>query len=304
MIRAAVLLLLAATVSAAEVPVAQIADDAKAIDRVAAASKRDLPRDLLRRMIDEDIELLRGKRNDGTYDFASHDRLEAGRTTESFSVEKTDPDKPMLLEVRAPFAYKLVIEIPSRRMLVTKNRKLYVERVDIEYIPERGGASKVQSVPIRTWLEPGTTRSVDIDDIARQATARVYAYADKEAGYSNVALSLLKARITDNPDSPYADAVASAKAIQRGLDNSDIPSIRAMAQRMANALAPQVAAQPVSSIGATPSKTIEVVAPRQDPETLNELQTIEDLLTGNDAERRQGLDRLHQLIRKLRTTPR
>lgn len=303
MIRAAILLFLAATLSAAEVPVAQIADDAKAIDRVAAASKRDLPRDLLRRMLDEDIELLRGKRNDGTYEFASHDRLEADRTTESFSVEKSNPEKPMLLEVRAPFVYKLVIDVPSRRMLVTRNRKLFIERVDIEYIPERGGPSKVQSVRIGTWLEPGTSRSIDLDEIARQATARVHAYSDKEAGYSNVALSLLKARITDNPDSPYADAVASAKAIQRALDNSDIPSIRAMAQRMANSLAPHVTAQPVSPIGAVPSRTIEVVAPRQDPETLNELQAIEDLLTGSDAERRQGLDRLHQLIRKLRTTP-
>jgi len=31
-----------------------------------------------------------------------------------------------------------------------------------------------------------------------------------------------------------------------------------------------------------------------------ELQAIEDLLTGSEAEKRQGMDRLHQLIRKNR----
>jgi hypothetical protein len=35
-------------------------------------------------------------------------------------------------------------------------------------------------------------------------------------------------------------------------------------------------------------------------ETQAELQLIEDLLTGNDTERRQGLDRLHQMIRRMR----
>lgn len=302
--RYAAVLFLAATVSAAEVPVTQIADDAKAIDRVAAASKRDLPRDLLRRMVEEDIDLLRGRRADSTYEYASYERLEASRTSESFSVEESSEEKTATLEVKGPFVYRLVIEVPSRRMVVTKNRKLYIDRVDIEYIPVRGGASKVQSVNIGTWLEPGTSRGIDLDEVAKQATARVHARSDKEAGYANVVLSLIRARISDNPDSPYAGAVASAKAILRALDNGDVPSIRAMAQRMSNELAPKVAAQPVEAIGAVPPRTIEVVAPRQDPEVLNELQAIEDLLTGNDSERRQGLDRLHQLIRKLRTSSR
>jgi hypothetical protein len=35
-------------------------------------------------------------------------------------------------------------------------------------------------------------------------------------------------------------------------------------------------------------------------EMQTELQLIEDLLTGNEAERREGLDKLHQLIRKMR----
>jgi hypothetical protein len=35
-------------------------------------------------------------------------------------------------------------------------------------------------------------------------------------------------------------------------------------------------------------------------EIYTDLQAIEDLLTGTEAEKRQGLDKLHQLVRKLR----
>jgi hypothetical protein len=218
--------------------------------------------------------------------------MESGRVSDAFSVQARDEK----LELRGSFVYRLVIESPSRRMVLTKNRRVYLDRADIEYIPERGGPQKVQTVKIDAWIEPSGSRSVDFDEIARQATVRVYARADKEAGYGNLVVSLIKARVFDNPDSPFADAVASAKAILRALDHDDVPSIRAMATRMYNAL----------QSGGAPQKTVEVIAPRGsgDAELVQELQAIEDLLTGNEAERRQGLDRLHQLIRKVRPQPR
>ena len=103
-------------------------------------------------------------------------------------------------------------------------------------------------------------------------------------------VAMLEAKIFDNPDSPYADAVSSAKAILRGLENADIPSIRAMAQRLAADMEPSKPA----------TAAVEVTAPRAEPEIAGELQAIEDLLTGTEVERRQGLDRLHQLLRRLR----
>ncbi len=289
--RLVVLVSLVAATAAAEVPIARIADDARAIDRVAAASKRDLPRDLLRRIVNDDIELLRGQRVDGSYEHARYERMESGRVSNAFSVQPREER----LEVRGSFVYRLVIESPSRRMVLTKNRRVYLDRADIEYIPERGGPQKVQTVKIDAWIEPSGSRTVEFDEIARQATVRVYARADKKAGYGNLVVSLIKARVFDNPDSPYADAVASAKAILRALDHDDVPSIRAMATRMYNGL----------QSGGAPQKTVEVIAPRGsgDAELVQELQAIEDLLTGNEAERRQGLDRLHQLIRKVRPQP-
>jgi hypothetical protein len=283
-------LLFAAAAAAANVPTAQIALDARVVDRVAEVSKRDLPRDLLRRMMEDDIELLRGKRSDGSYAYASHDRMEASRNSASFSIE--DAKKSSRLELKGSWIYRLVISAPSRRMLVTRNHHVFIEKIEIEYLPEGASSSKVQTLDVNGWIEPGTSRNVDLDQIARQATARVYVHADPE-GYGNIELALLEAKIFDNPDSPYADAVNSAKAIVRGVENDDVPSIRAMAQRLANDMQPSAPA----------ASSVEVTAPKSEtvaPDISGELQAIEDLLTGTEAERRQGLDRLHQLLRRLR----
>jgi hypothetical protein len=280
--------ILAATV-AAEIPVARVFDDAKAIDRIAAASKHDMPHDLMRRILSDDIETLRGHRSDGTYEHAGFERFDSGRVSQSFSVQP----KEQTLEIRGSFVYKLQIEAPSRRMLMmTKNRRVYLDRVEIDYLPVTG-AQTTQKMKLDTWLEPGQSKTVDFEAIARQATVRLFAHADEKEGYGNLVLALVQARVFDNPDSPYADAVASAKAILRALDHDDVPSIRAMATRMANDLAPNVS---VSVVAGAPARQ----AAEASVEIYAELQAIEDLLTGTEAERRQGIDRLHQLVRKLR----
>ena len=282
--------LLFAAAATANVPTAQIALDARVVDRVAEVSKKDLPGDLLRRMVENDIELLRGKRSDGSYAYASYDRMEAGRREDSFSIE--DAKKSTRLEMKGSWIYRLVITVPSRKLLVAHNRHVFVERIEIEYMPEGGTSSKMQSLDVNAYIEPGQARNVDLDQIARQATARVYVHADPE-GYGNIELALLEAKIFDNPDSPYADAVSSAKAILRAIEKNDIPSMRAMAQRVATDLEPS-SAKPATA-------SVEVTAPRAETQDIaGELQAIEDLITGTEAERRQGLDRLHQLLRRLR----
>ncbi|HYC93982.1 MAG TPA: hypothetical protein VEO54_32580 [Thermoanaerobaculia bacterium] len=289
-------LLLAASLQAQQDVAQRVTEDAIAIDRVAAASKRDLPADLLRRMIEEDIELLRGRRNDGSYQYASFERFDTGRITQDFSVQHRGDAKMEVLELKGAWVYRLQIEVPSRRLLVRKNRPVWIERVDLEYIAERGSQTERQSIEIKQWLKPGEFRPVDLPQIARQLTARVVASVEDGSGYGNVELALIKAKIVDNPNSPYGDAVASAKAIQRALDNSDVPSMRAMAQRLRNTLG---RTPPQAQVQAAVQPQQPVLQPI-DRAMRDELQEIEDLLTGSEQERREGMDRLHQLIRRLR----
>jgi hypothetical protein len=297
--RLALVALLIAGTAGAQIPVARVADDARVLDRIAEASKKDLPRDLLKRIVDEDVDALRGKRADDTYQYAGYERMEAARATESYSVDPDRADQLSKLEVKANFAYRLLITSPSRRMLVTRNRKVWLDRAEIEYMPQGSRTTKFQTVKLGIWLEPNGSKAIDLDDIARNATARVYARADKESGYGNVDVTLLEARVFDDPNSPYADAVSSLKAITRALDHDDVPSIRAMAQRVSQSLGTSTAS--ATTPPPVKSAVVDVVAPRADADTYGELQAIEDLLTGTDSERRQGLDRLHQLVRKLRS---
>jgi hypothetical protein len=295
---------LAATNLTAQIPAARVAADAHVIDRVAEASTNDLPKDLLKRIVNEDIDLLRGKRADGTYQYAAYDRMEAGRKSDSFSV---DPEhKESVLELRDAFPYRLIVNVPSRRMMVAKNHHIYVDRVEIEMLPQTSSEKKFQTVKVDAWLEPGTAKTIDLGDIGKQATARVYAHAEA-GGYANVTLTFIEARIFDEPSSPYADAVESAKAILKAIDHADKSSIRAMAQRISTSFAassaviPAPIGAPPATIAATPAVSqVNVTAGREDAETVTELQAIEDLLTGSEAERRQGVDRLHQLLRRLR----
>ena len=305
---AVIVILCLATSAAAQVPLARVAADAKVIDRVAEASTNDLPGDVLKRIVNEDIDLLRGKHADGTYQYAGYDRMEANRKSDTTSV---DPEhKESILELRDAFAYRLIVSVPSRRMLVTKNHHIYIDRIEVESLPQKSSEKKFQTVKIDAWLEPGTSKTIDLDEIGRQVVARVYAHAEKD-GYANVTLTLVEARLFDDPSSPYADSVESAKAILKGIEHKDKPSIRAMAQRIAGKFQTDstgtagVIGSAPATIAAVPSTSqIDVSAVRGDAEMMTELQAIEDLLTGTEAERRQGLDRLHQLLRRLRTPTR
>src|SRR3954452_12826246 len=155
-----IIALLVAASAMAQVPIARVTSDAKVIDRVAEVSSNDLPRDLLKRIINEDIDLLRGKRADGTYQYASYDRMEAGRKSDSFFV---DPErKESVLELRDVFPYRLIVSVPSRRMVLAKNHHIYVDRVEIESLPQNSSEKKFQTVKMGAWIEPGDAKTIDL----------------------------------------------------------------------------------------------------------------------------------------------
>ncbi|HEX8252662.1 MAG TPA: hypothetical protein VF846_05915 [Thermoanaerobaculia bacterium] len=294
-----IVIALFATAAFAQNPAERVALDAAVVDRVAEASKRDLPTGLLERIVQEDLELLRGKRADGSYQYATYERFESGRITKSFSVNPSDDDKTETLELRAANVYRVIVDAPSRRLLVRKNRAVWIERVDVEYIAQGATQLEQRSFDVKSWLQPGEMRPLDLPAIARQVTARVIARAAKDGGYGNVDVALVQARIVDLPSSPYADAVTSAKALLAALDKGELPAVRVNAQRMRDALS-----GPASQVAVRPSIDVIAPAPVRDSATRLELQTelqmIEDLLTGSEAERREGLDRLHQMIRRMR----
>jgi hypothetical protein len=297
--------LLVASNVIAQNPAARVAEDAMVIDRVAEASKRDLPVDLLTRIVNEDIELLRGRRADGSYEYATFERFEAARITNSFSINPR-ADKMETVELRGSNIYRVIVDVPNRRMVVRRNNPVWVERIDVDFIGEGSTTTQQRSFDVKSWLKPGDVRPIDLPIIARQATAKVIATADPKHGYGNLDIALVQARIVDNANSPYAEAVTSAKAALRALENGQIPALRTAAQRMRDALGGSAATAAFNTPRASSSEMTVTARPASVSENATrlelrtELQIIEDLLTGTESERREGLDKLHQLIRRMR----
>lgn len=292
------------TLAQVQVPVARIADDGLVIDRVGEAAKRDLPADLLKRIVNDDIELLRGKRPDGSYDYAKYERFEAGRVNTSHSINYRK-DRMDTIEVKGSWVYRVLIEVPTRKLLVRKNRPVWIERVDVDFVPEGSTTAQQQTFEVKQWMQPGSSQPFDLRAIAKSATAKVIGTTEEKGGYGNIDVSLVVARIVDAADSPYAEAVASAKAIQRALDNNDIQSMRASARRMRTSLGGSITTTTAAAVAPRPAASeMTVTAPVVDTATRLEMQTelqmIEDLLTGSEAEKREGMDRLHQMIRRMR----
>ncbi|HEX7708401.1 MAG TPA: hypothetical protein VF701_18205 [Thermoanaerobaculia bacterium] len=265
----------------------RIAIDAAAIDRVAEVSQRDLPVALLKRIVDEDIELMRGPRPDGTYEHATWERFEASRLTSVFAIRPRG-DEMQSVEMKGPNVYRVIVGVPGRRLLVRQNRPIWIERVDAEYVGDASGRIQQTSIPVQVWLQPGELRTVDLPTISRQATVRVVATADKESGTGNIDVSLVQARIVDSVRSPYAAAIVQAKALPRLIDGRDIEAIRIAAQRMR-------AAVPSAGVAGTQAAAIDRMDARSDLQ--RELREIDELLRGGELERWRGLDRLQSLIR-------
>lgn len=285
-------LVIAAVASLTTAQVTRVSDDAKAIDRVVEMSRgHDVPADILRRLVSEDLDALRGHHPDDTYDFASYERMEASRTGNLVSIEPTGEDKLTRVESKGDFVYRVLLEMPNRRMVVTRNRPVFVDRLEVESIPISSSVTKTKTIDVKAWLQPGGSKVIDLDEIGRHTTVRLFARSEAKSGYGNINMVLIQARVFDNPDSPYADAVSSEKSILKALDHDDTGSMRAMAQRIVSDL------QPMQGFARPAATALEVTVP---PDVTSELTAIEDLLTGSETERRQGVDRLHQLIRRLR----
>ncbi len=306
-----ILTLLALPVIArADVPLQSIHEDARAIRRIAQVSNRDLPRGVLKRIIEEDIDLLRGKRSDATYEYASYERDEDGRVSRGSTIregkKKGDLAKS---EVRGEIVYRLLVEVPTRRLVVAKNRRVFIDRVELEFTP-MGGSPRKQTIPAGVWLEPGESKGFDLPEISRKAHAVVFSRVDRaDGGTASIEVSLLKAKLADNPDSPYLTFVHTAKKVRTAIEGETAPQIKITAEKFASELearmpASRVKPKPIvsSRVEAAPEPPFGTLEAEPEMEKWLELQTIEDLLTGNEAERREGLDRLHQLVRKLRPT--
>jgi len=304
---AAILLLSTPLAAQSNIP-PTVHEDARVIRRIAQMSKRDFPGSLVARIVQEDMDLLRGKRSDGTYQFAHYAREEEKRSTDRATIrDREKEDAPLeKTSIKGDFVYRAIVSVPGRRMVLAKNRAVFVDRVELDYTP-MGGVRKTQTFPIQEWLQPGDERRIEIPEIARSATVDVFARSEANKGNASLDLALLRSKVVDNTDSPYFSAVQLVRRLQRSVEREELKEIRTIAESLVNLAPVEIAlrtSDSMSTVAVVPSNSSASSASGlQSTPTVEiylELQMIEDMLTGTEGERREGLDRLHQLVRKIR----
>lgn len=276
--------------------------DAQVIKRVAEVAHRDLPRDLLMRIVEQDIELLRGKQSDGAYVYAHFERIEAGRVSEGFTVKPAEEDGRLdRNQFRAKNVFKLIVDIPSRRLLVARNRDIFLDRIEVNY-DDQNGIPKTETFDVGRRLDAGEQMEFELPEVASDAIATVYARSESKT--ANMQLVFIKAELVDNADSPHFAIIQSAKLLREAIDRRDQTAMQSLASSMADRIDATggLAAPAVASSERLPAterqrgvETVPVL------EIYLRLERIEDLMSGTASERNDGMDRLRELIRELRT---
>lgn len=302
----AVLVVLAQPVTA-QVNAFQAWEDAKVIRRVATVAGKGLPEELLTKMAHGIVADLRGKQAGGTFIWAYYTREEAGQTSDGFALKpRKGEEAPAPVELRGTLGYQVRLTVPSRRYVVARNRGIQLQRAVVEYTNELGEKA-TQEFPLDTKLEPGKHTDLELTAIAWNPVVRVWGWSDERIGKNaTLEIQIFQPKLVDNVKSPYLPAVQNALALPKAIDREDTVEVRRLCDSIVATLGsvnPEAAAsaaamlsQSATSIDVTPQS-----AGRQsDPELNRRLQEIEDLLSGTESERREGMDKLRQLVRSTR----
>ena len=275
----------------------QVYEDAKVIRRVADVARRDLPRDVLGKILDEDIETLRGRISEYQYRYAAYTRTEADRAEERFTIttDKEDPEAESV-EMKGKLAYRFRLQTPGRRMLLLNNRRVYVDRVDLTYLPIGGESALTQSIDVKTWLEPGEERMIEVPQIAREATAVIWASTDPgEKGSLDVAV--YRAALVDSPDSPFATVVRRMNVFEDAVRERDYRKLRNVADEVMALLEARAGSGGSPAIATVPDLPVSA---RHDDDIYFELREIRVRLSGDEPSRKEAIERLERLIERLR----
>lgn len=275
----------------------QVADDARVLKRVADVARRDLPKDLVKRILDEDLELLRGPRGDRDYVYAKWERTESGRADETFGIRPDDdPEELSSVSLDSSMAYQLKLSVPGRRLLVRRNNHVWAERVEVSWTPVGSATPRSTVFAIQAWMEPGDERTIDLPEIGKDVKITIYGRADAEQGVANLEVKVLRPTLVDDAASPFATVVRRVKTLQDASKEGDYRKVRNVSDEVLSLLG---TAGSELAVAVTPGTSQTVVAPR-DQDLYFELKHVQDLLTGNEDDRLEGLRRLEEILARLR----
>src|SRR5712691_13150042 len=195
---------LAAATVVADERLDQVASDFRTIGRIAALADnlRD-NRQVMLAIVDNDLEMLREKRPDETYRWASLQREEASRVKDQKTIERVQSEKELReVTLTAPNAYRLEVSVPTKQSLLSKNNRVYIRNVIVDSTGF-DGKTVHQEIPVNAWVNPGDANGIALPEIGKSVKVVVELGVESGDKRAVADVALLQARLADNPASPY-----------------------------------------------------------------------------------------------------
>src|SRR5687768_3838207 len=197
--------------------------DLHALGRVTAVAE-DLgrSRQVLLAIVDSDIHTLRGPRDDGTYRWASLQREEGGRVTEEKTIEHVHTEPELrYITVTGANAYRVEVTVPKKRGTFSANNRVWIRNVLVDSTSFDGRTTH-HEIPVNAWVNPGDANGVALPDIGKSVKAVVELGVESGSKAAVAEVSLLQARLVDDPSSPYFPAMKRLIQIRDLADDRDI----------------------------------------------------------------------------------
>ncbi|MGZ8812349.1 MAG: hypothetical protein ACXW29_14515, partial [Thermoanaerobaculia bacterium] len=288
----------------------QVTSDLKSISRIAtlAGSLSDT-RQVMLAMIDNDVDAMREKRGDDTYRWASLQREEGGRVSDEKDIERVYTEKE-LREVRltATNAYRLEVTLPTKRSLFGANNRVFIRNVIVDSTGFDGKAMH-HEIPVNAWVNPGDSNGVPFPEIGKSVSTMVELGVEDGTKRAVAKVSLLQAKLVDDPTSPYFPAVKRllevrslvTKDINRGqLKNMADEAVLAMPSELEKRAAMQAAAAEQRRMELAAGTMKGSIAPGDATnDVLAALRDVSRLLGGTLEEQAAARARLQTLIDSL-----
>jgi hypothetical protein len=288
-----------------------LAADLHALGRIAAVAE-DLgrSRQVLLAITDSDIRTLRGPRDDGTFRWASLQREEGGRVSDEKTIEHVYTEKELrYVTVTGANGYRVEVTVPKKRGTFSSNNRVWIRNVLVDSTGFDGKTTHTE-IPVNAWVNPGDSNGVALPEIGKSVKAIVELGVESGSKAAAAEVSLVQAKLVDDPNSPYFPAVkrllqvrdlADDRDINRGnlrntVDEALLSLPGELEKRTAEQarLAEERHEQALSGI-----TTGQIALGDATPDVVRELTDIQRLLAGTVATQEDGRARLQALIERL-----
>lgn len=288
-----------------------VARDLHAVGRVVSLAENvERERQVLLAILDADIKDLRGPRDDGTFRWASLQREEGGRVSDEKTIEHVYTQKELRnVTLTAPNGYRVEVAAPKKRSTFSANNRIYVRNVIADSTGFDGKTTHTE-IPIETWVNPGDSTGGPLPDIGKSVKVTVELGVESGDKVGVATVSLVQAKLVDDPTSPYFPAVkrllqvrelVAAKDMNRGaLKNTVDEALLSLPGELEKRTAEMdEAARVRKQMAEMGTTTGSINLGDATPDVTRELAEIARLLAGTLDEQTQGRERLKVLTETL-----